>query len=201
MNEKIEIRQLIGKDILLNISKIAPLLVEGFKEYPILSDGNIEYESEYLKKFSKVQGAVIAAAIYQEEIIGIASGIPLELEFENKELQKTFLSFGLNLKNYFCIAEVVIKKEHRKGRLAQKLFNACQIYAETLHEFSTLCFYTFLRDPKDPKRPSNYKERNIIWQKMGCEMQTHLTGFVTYKEIGEVKESPKKVVIWTKKIS
>ncbi len=125
-------------------------------------------------------------------------GFPFKHDLEN--FQEAFISHGRNPKDYFCFGEIIVKKEERKKGISKKLFEALFSYGKSLNKYKYYCFYTLERDSDHHKPPKDYPPVKLIWKKQGFQEHPELVGSISYKEIGERKESLKKMIFWIKKI-
>lgn len=198
MQSTIQVVSFKGKKILEFIPQIARLRIEVFAEYPFLYDGDYEYEMRYLEKFSHIQDAIVVAAFNQEEIIGISTGFPFIYESQN--LQNVFKQAGRNPQEYFCFGESVLRKSYRGQGIGKKFFDHREDHVKQLDQHKYICFYTALKPLNDPKRPTDYRPLKPFWESRGYQEHPELVGEVSYQEIGETEETPKKMVFWIKEL-
>lgn len=177
------------------IPEIGKLRIEIFAEYPFLYDGSYDYELEYLKKFLTMEEAIVACAFNQNELIGIATGYPFV--YETASLQKVFVQKNDDPKQYFCIGEIVLKKSYRGQGIGKQFVHLIENYAKE-HRYPKICLYTVIRDPCDPKSPPNYIPLDLFWKNQGYVKHPELVGQISWKEIGELNETPKQMVFWVK---
>lgn len=180
--------------VLTNISR---LRIEIFSEYPYLYDGDEESEREYLEKFYEMKDSLAIGAFDKENSIGGATAYPLVYESEN--LTQSFLDHGRALKDYFCIGEILLKKEYRNQGLGSRMCSKIEAFARN-KGFPNICFFEIDRGPEDPKRPLDYQKLDPYWERQGYRKHTELVGFIPYKELGDSFESPKKMIFWIKKL-
>lgn len=180
------------------VPEIAKLRVEVFAEYPFLYRGDYEYEKKYLKKFSSMKDAIVVTAFDDETLVGVSTGFPFIYEAEN--LQQVLKGAGKDPKDYFCFGESVLKKTYRKQGIGSQFMKERELHVKKLKTYKSICFYTALRSLDDPKRPAHYQPLNGFWEGRGFIQHPELVGEISYQEIGEEKETPKKMVFWIKKL-
>ncbi len=196
MNSSIKIISYVGDEVKSLIPEIAKLRIEVFAEYPFLYQGDLEYEKRYLKKFAEMEDAIAVACFDGEELVGISTGYPFI--YEAKELQAVFTAKGLKPEDYFLFGESVLRKTVRGQGIGNAFFDEREAHVKKLRRFKHICFYTSLRPENDPRRPADYRPLGPFWEKRGYRERPELVGTVSYQEIGEEAETPKKMVFWIK---
>lgn len=180
------------------IPQIAELRIEVFKEYPFLYIGDYEYEKKYLQKFTSMNDAIVVAAFDNSTPIGMSTGYPFTYEADG--LKQVFLSAGRNPADYFCFGESVLRKTYRGQGIGKKFCDEREAHVRKLGKYRYICFYTSMRPLDDPRRPADYRPLALFWQSRGFKEHPELIGTVSYQEIGEDKESSKKMIFWTKEL-
>ena len=196
MKSSIKIVSYVGEEVETLIPQIAKLRIEVFAEYPFLYSGDLEYEKRYLKKFSEMEDAIAVACFDGEELVGISTGYPFI--YEAKDLQAVLSARGLKPEDYYCFGESVLRKAYRSRGIGNKFFDEREAHVKRLQRFQHICFYTSLRPKNDPKRPADYRPLGSFWKKRGFVEHPELIGSVSYQEIGEEAETPKKMIFWIK---
>ncbi len=196
MNANIKVISFTGQAVKDFIPQIAQLRIEVFAEYPFLYIGDYEYEMRYLKKFLTMKDAIVVAAFDNDILVGLSTGYPFI--YEVQDLQKVFRSAQHNPEDYFCFGESILKKTHRGLGIGKAFFDHREAHVRTLGHYRYICFYTANRPADDPKRPSDYRPLAPFWKSRGFIEHPELVGTVSYQEIGEKEESPKKMVFWIK---
>ena len=77
------------------LGALAELRINVFRDFPYLYDGSLDYEHNYLSRFSKAHGAVIVVARDGGRIVGAATGAPM-MEVE-PEFSAPFLAHGYDI--------------------------------------------------------------------------------------------------------
>lgn len=196
--DTVKIVTVTGDKVKALIPEIAALRIEVFREYPFLYIGDVEYEKRYLKKFTTMKDAIVVMVFDHETLIGISTGYPFIYEEEN--LQQLIRASGRNPEDYFCFGESVLRKSYRGLGLGKRFFEEREAHVRALNRFTHICFYTLLRPANDPLRPADYRPLAPFWRSRGYVEHPELVGTVSYQEIGEPEETPKKMVFWIKSL-
>lgn len=180
------------------IPQIARLRIEVFHEYPFLYIGDYDYEMRYLEKFRSMKDGIVVVAFDQDELIGISTGFPFI--HEAAHLQEVFRAAGRDPGEYFCFGESVLRKTYRGLGIGKAFFEEREAYVKRLNQYRYICFYTINRPPEDPRRPSDYRSPASLWRARGYVEHPELVGTISWQEIGETEETPKKMVFWIKEL-
>lgn len=195
----IKILSFTGSEVKDLIPQIARLRIEVFREYPFLYVGDFEYEKRYLQKFIAMKDAIVVGAFDKDELIGLSTGFPFIYEAEN--LKKVLIAADRNPEEYFCFGESVLRKSYRGLGIGKAFFDQREAHVKRLNQYRYICFYTSLRPANDPKRPPDYRPLAPFWNSRGYAEHPELIGAVSWQEIGEAEETPKKMVFWIKQIA
>lgn len=195
----IKIITVTGDKVKTWIPQIAALRIEVFREYPFFYNGDLEYEERYLKKFTTLKDAILVLAFDKETLIGISTGFPFIYDAE--DLKELFVKAGRNPQDYFCFGESVLRKSYRGLGIGKKFFDEREAHVKALNHYKYICFYTVVRPAEDPHRPADYRPLAPFWTSRGYMEHKELVGTVSYQEIGEPEETPKKMVFWIKKVN
>ena len=198
MKDNIKVVSYVGQKVADLIPQIAELRIEVFREYPFLYIGDYDYETKYLKKFLTMKDAIVAACFDKDILVGISTGYPFI--YESETLKQLFLSHGRNPSDYFCFGESVLRKSYRGLGIGKKFFDEREAHVQRLNKYKYICFYTSMRPLDDPKRPPDYRPLAPFWKGRGFVEHRELIGTVSYQEIGEQEETPKKMVFWIKEL-
>jgi GNAT superfamily N-acetyltransferase len=186
---------LTGDDIAPALDDVARLRISVFRDFPYLYDGTLEYERDYLAKFSKAEGAIIVAALWDRKIVGASTGCLLRSE--HQEFIAPFQSRGLNINEIFYCAESVLLPEHRGKGAGPRFFALRESHARGLGmKQSTFC--AVQRSVDHSARPDGYKPLDLFWQRQGYEKVDGLTATFSWKDVGVDHETSKPMQFWMK---
>ncbi len=183
------------KDILPLIPKLAELRIRVFRDFPYLYEGNLDYETNYLKIYTASTQSVIVAAFDGDELVGLATAIPLRDEADY--IQKPFLDAGIDVTEIYYFGESVLLKEYRGQGIGHKFFEGREIAAKKFG-FQTTCFCEVIRPVGHSMRPENYSPLDDFWKRRGYEKHNELRSEFSWPDIGESTETLKPMVYWMK---
>ena len=183
------------KDILPLIPKLAELRIRVFRDFPYLYEGNLDYETNYLKIYTESTQSVIVAAFDGDELVGLATAIPLRDEADY--IQKPFLDAGIDVTEIYYFGESVLLKEYRGQGIGHKFFEGREIAAKKFG-FHTTCFCEVIRPVGHSMRPENYSPLDDFWKRRGYEKHNELRSEFSWPDIGESAETLKPMVYWMK---
>ncbi len=194
----LELKRLSGAALKQYIPELASLRIEVFRDFPYLYDGDTEYEAKYLQTYIQCPESVIVLAFDGDKVVGASTGIPLK--FETDEVKAPFLKAGLDIdKIFYCGESVLISKYRGKGA-GVAFFDHREDHARELGGYEFSCFCGVQRPADHPRRPVGYKPLDNFWRKRGYEKHPELHTTFSWKEIGEVHESPKPMTFWMKSL-
>jgi len=192
----LNIVMLSEEDALENIGKIARLRIDIFLEYPYLYEGDLEYESKYLKKFSKAPNFMITAIKDGDRIVGAMTGLPLSHEEANVKFPWT--THNLDTDRIYYFSEILLYPKYRRMGHGKRIFHVAEKKIASYGKYSKFALATVVRGKNHPQRPKNYIDTDGFWQKLGYKKQKNLVCHIPWKEIGEKEESNKPLVFWAK---
>lgn len=194
----VAVHKLTGKAINPFLQDLARLRIEVFKEFPYLYEGSMKYEEAYLRSFAATADSVCVAAIHDGKVVGASTGMPLS--GEHPEFMAPFEKIGMDTAAIFYCAESVLLPEYRGKGLGHVFFEEREAHAMLLGRFRYITFCAVERPDLHPLKPKRYRPLDSFWQKHGYEKRPDISTFFSWPDIGEKKESPKKMVYWMKSI-
>lgn len=183
-----------------NISAIASLRINIFKEFPYIYDGSFAYEVQYLERYFKAPNAQFVLAIDENKsnaIVGVATCLPLAEE--DDFIKKPFVEKGFKINEIFYFGESVLLAEYRGKGLGQAFFDAREKIALDFPKINSTTFCAVVRPPEHLLKPKNYKPLNEFWQKRGYNPVEGLTSQFEWLDLNETKETLKTMQYWMKK--
>jgi GNAT superfamily N-acetyltransferase len=197
MNRTIRVQSFYGKEIEKYILDLARLRMTVFRDFPYLYEGNLEYEKKYLDIYTKTPESVVVVAFDNDLIIGAASAMPLSQEADY--VQEPFLKNNLDIKTIYYFAESVLLKEYRGLRLGHAFFDGREA-AALKFGFNDVYFCGVNRPSDHPLRPNDFRPLDEFWNKRGYKKCDHLKSIFMWPDLCEVKDSPKEMIYWNKKL-
>ncbi len=194
----IEIKRVTGSHIENYLDAVAKLRIDVFSEFPYLYDGSVEYERQYLARYTISEHVTFVLACDGPDIVGVSIAIPLAQE--RPEFQDPFIEAGFDLLDVFYFAESVLMKSYRGQGIGKQFFYEREAHAKAAGDYKYATFCAVQRRPDDPRRPADYRPLDGFWEKMGYVRRNDLHTEFAWKERGESEDSPKPMVFWLKQL-
>ena len=180
------------------LGALAELRITVFRDFSYLYDGTLDYERNYLKRFSEAEGAVIVVTRDESRIIGAATGAPMtEVE---PEFSAPFLAHGFDIKNLFYCAESVLLSEYRGQGIGHAFFDHRENHARSLGT-SRSCFCAVIRPDDHPQKPAGYSPLDPFWRKRGYAPIEGVQARFAWKDVGDTEETKKPLQFWQRELS
>ncbi len=178
---------------------LARLRINLFREYPYLYDGNIKYESDYLREYAKEPYSMLHMVHYNDEIVALFSGMPLSCKSSIVlDLKNAMLENGHeNIDKYYYYGEILIVPEFRHYGLFNLLFTSMDYEAKLLG-FSDACLLTVEREDSHPLKSLDYVPTDALWQTRGYKRSGLIVNFdwPTIFPNGETKDIKNPMAAW-----
>ncbi|MDX2201995.1 MAG: GNAT family N-acetyltransferase [Hyphomicrobiaceae bacterium] len=189
----VTIAVLSGAGLVEALPALARLRIEVFRAWPYLYDGTLAYESAYLEKLARADGAVIVAARDGEAIVGCATAAPLD--GVDAAFAAPFAARGLDTGAIFYCGESVLRPQYRGLRIGHRFFDEREAQARRLG-FSVSTFCAVVRPPGHPLAPSDYVPLDAFWTKRGYAKADGLTTTFAWKDVDTPGETTKTMQFW-----
>lgn len=193
MSVGVEIKILTDQDLAEMLPKLAQLRISVFKDWPYLYDGSLEYEEKYLARYAQTDGAVIVGAFEAGELVGAATGEPLDKEVI--QFRQPFEDRGHNPSEIFYLAESVLDPRYRGQGIGHRFFDEREAHAKRLGYVRT-AFCGVVRPADHPSRPVDYQPLDPFWKKRGYKMVDGLTVYFPWQDLGDTEETEKPMQVW-----
>jgi len=188
-----------GPKLLDHLDALARLRIRVFRDWPYLYDGDMAYETRYLRTHAEAKGSVIVLARDGDTIVGASTGMPL-IE-ETAEVRAPFERHGYSIDEIFYLGESVLLPEYRGQGAGVAFFEHREAHAREIGRFTHACFCGVQRPDDHPARPADDVPLDAFWQHRGYRKQPALNTCFSWKEIGEPGESSKPMTFWMKPLS
>ena len=198
MENNIQLRRFTGNEVERLIPEVARLRIEVFREFPYLYDGNMEYESKYLRTYTESPDSVIVIAFDRDKVIGASTAVPLIHETE--QIKRPFIQADIDPDSVFYLGESVLLKNYRGRGIGVRFFNEREAHACQIGNFNWSAFCAVVRPENHPRRPDNYVPLDRFWKKRGYSKHTELHTTLSWQDLDESAESSKPMVFWMKKL-
>lgn len=175
------------------LADVARLRIAVFRDWPYLYDGDAAYEADYLRPYAESPGAVIVGAWAGAEMVGAATGAPLEDHAE--AFAAPFRAQGLALEDFYYCAESVLLPRWRGAGAGRAFFAAREAKARALGR-AKICFCSVIRPDDHPARPAQYRPLDGFWRAIGYRPVEGLVARLGWKDIGAEAETEKTLQFW-----
>ena len=193
----VRVEVMTGESLLACLPELSLLRIEIFREFPYLYDGDLAYEQRYLAHYASAQDAVIVGAFDGRRLVGAATGAPL-VEQE-QQIWEPCKRLGYDLAHSFYFGESVLKPSYRGQGIGVQFFEQREAHARAVGA-SVALFSSVIRALNHQFRPVGYKPLDRFWRKRGYAVVDGLICSLSWKEIGEAKETMKPMQFWMKRL-
>jgi GNAT superfamily N-acetyltransferase len=194
--KKVQIQVFIGQEIQPYIDQVASLRVSIFREYPYLSEGNLQSEKSYLEMYSHAQNGIFLLAVEGEKVVGVLTGISL-VEAATL-LQNVFLKRKIPVDPFFYLGDIMVVKEYRNKGVGRRLYERLEKHVRERTSYRQIFFSEIHRSESDPRRPKDYTSADQFWEKLGFVKHPELVTYFPWKEVGGSHETPHTMITWIK---
>ena len=194
----IRVSRLEGDGLRARLDDVAALRVEVFRAWPYLYSGDRAYEKRYLATLAGAEGAVVVAAFdtsvpRRDRTVGVATASPLR--HHHAEFAAPFSRAGLDVSEWFYLAESVLLKEYRGQGLGVRFFHEREAAARE-QGYGKCCFCAVARDGDHPRRPPGYVPLDAFWRNRGYAPLDGVTATFHWREVGGAQEVPHEMQFW-----
>ena len=151
----ITIRSLTGSDARRHLDDVDALRIAVFRDWPYLYAGDIAYESDYLSAYAQSPRSVFVLAFDADRVVGASTGLPLA--DDAPAFRAPFAARGPDPAQVFYFGESVLLPEYRGRGIGRAFFDHREAHARRLGGFGWTAFAAVERDPRDPRRPQDYR--------------------------------------------
>ncbi|HKT84709.1 MAG TPA: GNAT family N-acetyltransferase [Novosphingobium sp.] len=189
------VRPLVGADLRAAMTDLARLRISVFSAWPYLYDGELDYETQYLREFLDAPDSLIVAAYDGDRIVGAATASPMQAQ--KKEFRAPFEQCGIDTRLLFYFGESVLLPEYRGRGTGHAFFDAREAHAAACGAAATT-FAAVVRDDDHPAKPRGYVPLDGFWARRGYAPVPGMTTTLAWKELGDDDESPKPLQFWAR---
>jgi GNAT superfamily N-acetyltransferase len=192
------IQSFSGSDAAPFFDDLARLRIAVFRDFPYLYHGDSDYERQYMEIYARSEGSVFILAIDDGTVVGASTGTPMITETD--EVKAPFLKAGREPADYFYFGESVLLPAYRGRGIGVGFFEGREAQAQKLG--LRHCTFCAVERPLDhPRRPADYQPLDAFWQKRGYTHHPELRTTFTWRDLDEIKESPKPLSFWIRDLT
>jgi GNAT superfamily N-acetyltransferase len=190
---------LSGAALTPRLDALAGLRIRVFREWPYLYEGDAAYEARYLASYAQSPGAlVVAASTAQGEAVGMATCQPGTEASE--KLRAAWANAGLDAASLCYFGESVLLPEYRGQGAGVRFFEEREAHAWRLG-LSIAAFCAVVRNENDPRRPHDYTPLDGFWRNRGYAPRPDISTVMSWREVGDTRETPHVLSFWIKQLS
>lgn len=192
-----EVFQVSGVDVRPFLPDIARLRIRVFAQFPYLYEGEQAYEEKYLDVYAGSAHSMFVLVKDQGQVVGASTAIPLA--DESAAIKKPFLLADIDPINVMYFGESVLLPEYRGRGLGHEFFDRREAHAKDCGKVIS-AFCAVQRSSTDARKPTDYRMLDGFWLKRGYQSQPHLLCQLSWKEPGTDGETPKTLMMWTRRL-
>jgi len=193
---ELRIERLTGAALQARLPALARLRIAVFRDFPYLYDGSEEYEARYLRTYAASPDSVIVAALAGEQVVGAATGVPLE--HEPDYVTAPFRARGDDLARIFYFGESVLEKAYRGRGIGVAFFAEREAHVRALGRFRRVVFCGVDRPADHPAKPADYVPLDAFWRRRGYRPLAGVASQFSWRDIGGAAQTAKPMRYWYK---
>jgi len=181
-----------GQEIARHIEALGQFRIDIFRDYPYLYEGEMQYERDYLARYSQCNQSLLLLAEDSAGVAAACTAIPLLTETEDFRAPFT----KAEQEEFFYIGEVMVRSDYRhQGMGSQMLAKMINLIEQ--QGFRKICLYTVDRGQNHPTKPADYFPPDRLWQKFNFTTNGQQVHF-SWKDIGDAQASRKPMNVWVR---
>ncbi len=186
---------LSGAAVTAALDDLAALRIRVFGDWPYLYDGDLAYERDYVASYRDNPDAILVAALSQGQVVGAATGVPMEDHEE--DFAAPFAATGIALTDIFYCAESVLLPQFRGQGAGHHFFDAREAKARELGR-TYAAFCAVMRPQDHPSRPADYRPLDAFWRKRGYAPLDGVIAKFRWRDHGDHDQTEKPLQFWMK---
>ena len=84
--------------------------------------------------------------------------------------------------------------------MGTELLHQAEVWVSQLNKYTTYILATVIRPATHLLKPVNYEVSDFLWKKFGYKPLKNKTCTISWKELGEVSETDKPMLFWSKEV-
>ncbi|PLY03705.1 MAG: N-acetyltransferase [Desulfuromonas sp.] len=191
----VTIRILSGDAVREYLDDLASLRLEIFAEFPYLYQGKRADELAYLTSYAETDGARVILAEADGEVIGAATGMPLQ--HEDALLRDPVATSGADINRLYYVGELLFYRRWRGARLGQQLLATMEEKIRRLGGFDGIVCATVARPTDHPQRPADFIPIERFLARTGFAAIPGASTRFAWRELDGVKRE-QTMLLWRK---
>lgn len=194
---QLRIAPMDADEVVDNLDRIAALRLRIFADYPYLYEGDAAFEAGYLRPYLEAPGAIVVAVWDGAELVGAATGTPLE--GHHPAFAAAFAMLEVPASEVFYCAESVLLPAYRGRGIGHTFFDRREAHARALgHRWSAFC--SVVRPEDHPARPADYHDLEGFWTRRGYAKLPGVIARFRWRDRFEADESEKPLQFWIRRL-
>lgn len=191
-----QVEVLTGPAVEAALGDLAALRIAVFRAFPYLYDGDLAYETQYMRSYRDNPRAVLVVARDGERIVGAATGMPLVDHGDAAQLCGVVPA----VERVFYCAESVLLPDYRGRGLGHAFFDQREAYARA-GGFDLCAFCAVIRPADHPLRPAGYRPLEGFWRKRGYAPAERCEARFSWKDVDQPTETTKSLQLWVRALT
>lgn len=193
----IRVARLQGEELIKALPDVARLRIEVFRAWPYLYDGDMGYETAYLRVYSESADAILVAAYDGDTLVGASTGAPMMDHAES--FRAAFTEDHPGLDEIFYCAESVLLPAYRGHGVGHRFFDVREAHARSLGlKFSAFC--AVLRPSDHALRPTDYQSLDPFWRKRGYTPLKGVLAQFSWRDLNQTCETSHDLQFWMRRL-
>ena len=194
---RLSVTAVSGPQLEAAVPELSRLRVAVFREFPYLYAGDADYEARYLQSYLNTPESLVVLVRDGGAVVGASSALPLQAE--QADLRAPWEAAGHDVNRVWYLAESVLLQGYRGRGLGVRFFEERERRGRELgYEVASFCAVE--RGADHPVRPADYVPLDAFWGHRGYTKRPELAAQLSWQDLNEESESPKRMVFWTKQI-
>lgn len=183
----------VGAEIAMVLAPLGELRIAVFKAFPYLYEGDLAYEQEYLKTYTRSADSFLHTVWDGDALVGATTCIPLVDETE--EVRQPFRKAGMEMHTICYFGESILLPQYRGHGIGHLFFDVREAHARQLGLEQT-CFCAVERPANHPMRPAQYRPLDDFWLQRGYVKVPQLQSQFEWKDLGATQPTFKTMTYW-----
>ncbi|MFC0408130.1 GNAT family N-acetyltransferase [Roseomonas elaeocarpi] len=186
-----------GEALLPWIDAVARLRMEVFRTWPYLYEGSLAHEESSLLAYAAKPRSAVTLFFDGGVPVGAATSQPMEDSFAS--VRDAFTAGGEDPQLYCYFGESVLLPRYRGQGVGLSFFRAREAHA-LRHGLRHCAFVSVEREADDPRRPADYQPLDGYWTRRGYTERPDIVARMSWREVGQEKESQHTLRAWVKRL-
>ncbi len=199
--ENMSIKTFRGESIGPFLEDITDLCLTIYKEYPYCYEGTKEEYFPFIEYYAQSDHGIACLLFDSNRPVGVAIGMPMSEMREKYKAPFTDARSYENFNEIFYLGEFLLLKDYRGRGWGKKIYLEFEYAVDETENFKKMCFCKIDESNQTNLKPENYKPLDKFWKKKGFNKCDDITVIVNWKNVGELDDSPHKLVYWLKSFS